>query len=317
MNEHASSSNIVNFLSQNMWLTNYAKVQPPFKKERAMAFITEHAPKFDVICLQEVFKLGRNVSYSPLLNLYNSFINGIKSNTTLKDNNTMVDQFLMAAKINFPYIAESRPPTTFFQDSGLLILSKHKILKSEFVPFKNTSWSDYMCADKGVLYAQIEIEVGHVAHFITTHLDAHSSEVRYQQVQEIGTCVQRWVKDRASEIEREFDELIVICGDFNIDSRSYNSAYSEMMKIFNHYSFVDIFSYGNDGGMHPCTYQGLATLDHILVNDKGLSPKCSVKVVLKNFEKKRIDYKVENLGTLTPMKMDISDHNGLSLRLQT
>jgi hypothetical protein len=49
MNASASRINVFNFLSQNMWLTNYSKKQPPYKRERAQTFIKTYAKAFDVM----------------------------------------------------------------------------------------------------------------------------------------------------------------------------------------------------------------------------------------------------------------------------
>jgi endonuclease/exonuclease/phosphatase family metal-dependent hydrolase len=267
--------------------------------------------------LQEVFRLGGNVSFSPLVQFYNNVVNGIKSGPSEKDNNTMVEEFLNDASISFPHIAESRAPSTFCQDSGLLILSKHKIVKSEFVPFgRNSTWSDYVC-DKGVLYAQIEMSEGCIAHFITTHLDAHSAEIRQDQVVQIGKHVTKWIHDREFELGKSFNELMIICGNFNIDSRTYNAHYTEMMKVFENLSFADIFAYYNETGIHPCTSGNTAAVDHILVHTKALEGDSSVRVVYKNVEKRRIDYAIESFTMNEPVKMEISDHNGISLKLRT
>jgi endonuclease/exonuclease/phosphatase family metal-dependent hydrolase len=116
-----------------------------WKDERMNEFI-KYFPQFDIICLQELFGLLNNRKH---------------------------DLIRFAVKSGFFFFVDSPSPSflsKYLADGGLVILSRFPIIESAFIPFKYGVLSDSL-AQKGVLYAQIQIK-NSILHLFTTHLQA-------------------------------------------------------------------------------------------------------------------------------------------------
>ena len=173
------------------------------KNERLQKVITHILPKYDIICFQEIF-------------------------TRL---NCRRDKLINAAK-DAGYKYFSIPPgqpffSLYFINSGLLTISRHKILKTEFFPFDHGSGVD-RAAYKGIMYSRIEIEPGKVFNLFNVHLQAHyhsedqdNIESRLNQISEmrryIEICLTRYTNiDQGPDSDLQFKEPIYIIGDFNV-----------------------------------------------------------------------------------------------------
>ena len=119
-----------------------------YKDMRALEFSRNIIPKYDIICLQEVF--------------HNWFLDARK--------NLFED---ISKRNGFSYSARSPAPKYYkghLTDAGLLIISRFPILQSEFLPFSDGIMSDQI-ADKGILYTQIQIK-DKILHLFNTHTQA-------------------------------------------------------------------------------------------------------------------------------------------------
>ena len=105
-------------------------------------------------------------------------------------------------------------PTTQknFLDSGLLILSKTKIIQNDYDKFSDSCGED-RCSDKGFMYITTKI-LGKNFTIINTHLNADAVFSTYR------TCEEIRIK-QIDQIIRKFKDKLrhdtFLCGDFNID----------------------------------------------------------------------------------------------------
>lgn len=173
-----------------------------YKNERLVDFF-EHLKDYDVICLQEVFGM----------------LNNRKA--------MLLDE---ATRHGFYFYAESKAPkfsTLTIIDGGLLILSRFKIVVSDFIPFSCGVHADSFC-QKGVLYAQIQVKDSNF-HVFTTHTQASyvagsdyfwkvAFDVRMQQIDElalyVGNLLDKYMKNPG--------ERIFILGDLNVNALTSN-----------------------------------------------------------------------------------------------
>jgi hypothetical protein len=101
------------------------------KTDRLRYFAQNFMPKYDVICMQEIFY-------------------------TLTDRKESLKYY--AEISGFPFHARSSQPPMFggcTADGGLVTISRYPILESEWCPFKLGAFSD-SCANKGFLYTKIK-----------------------------------------------------------------------------------------------------------------------------------------------------------------
>lgn len=137
----------------------------------------ESGNELDILCLQEIFD---NKVYKIM-------------KKTLK-------------KIGFVYKTE-RIEERFRINAGGLIFSKHKIIESDKIVFKKSSI--FLSANiKGCNYAKIEKD-GKKINVINVHLDSFEEQLRTTQM----NLINRFIKEQMFPKE----ELVVICGDFNLD----------------------------------------------------------------------------------------------------
>lgn len=167
-----------------------------YKNERLNKMIEDKFSDFDVLCLQEMFNnfTGRREKLKKILLDY-----GFKYSSNCPNN-----CFLCNGKVI---------------DCGLLILSKHKILKSKFKPFRKSKDIDLL-AEKGILYSKIELPNKIIVNVFNLHLQASYSYVpdeedlitRKSQLQDLEEFTKSILKDNIK------NEIIIINGDFNINS---------------------------------------------------------------------------------------------------
>ena len=162
--ENVSKHSLVPRTSIKLLTYNIFLRPPPIKtnendwKDERMSEFIKCMPNFDIICLQEMF---------------GSF------------NSRKHDLISSAIKQGFFFYVDTPSPSFFSKylvDGGLVILSRFPIINSSFIPFKYGVLSDSL-AQKGVLYAKIEIK-NSVMHLFTTHLQAsYITSTEYNWVQ--------------------------------------------------------------------------------------------------------------------------------------
>ena len=169
------------------------------KNERLDHLISEVLPKYDIVCLQEIF-------------------------TKLNSRRSKLIE--AATELGYKYFSvPPEPPfcSLFFVNSGLLTLSKHRIVVSDFIPFHAGSGVDGV-AYKGVLYSRILIDNEHPLNLFNVHLQAHydhedhkNIRSRLNQISELKTFMDLFLL-KYTDIARvaEFNEMIYIIGDFNV-----------------------------------------------------------------------------------------------------
>ncbi|KAJ2003615.1 hypothetical protein GGI04_002909 [Coemansia thaxteri] len=208
-----SNSPKLRILTQNMFM------RPPliknnksdWKDERLDYFIDSILTNYDVVCLQEMFE----------------FASSRRSRL-----------FAAAEKLGFKFYvsSERQYPWNLAIDGGLVILSRYPVVVSDSFEYQRGIGPDWM-AKKGVMYAKIAISkegadggaaaklaTTHV-HVFTTHTQASYGEVvitqpdvkrRLAQLHEFHNFLERTLpKHRAT------GEAVVLCGDFNVDSRDH------------------------------------------------------------------------------------------------
>ncbi|EGG21658.1 putative sphingomyelinase [Cavenderia fasciculata] len=167
--------------------------------------------QFDIICLQELF--------SAFSFRQKRFIEKAK-------------------KQNFLYSATSPLPrllrTTFLVDGGIVVLSKHPIVKTEYLQFKQGVDSD-MLASKGALYTKIQITRddgtpgSEYIHLFSTHLQA-SYNPSQEQLQKGGgrdnqmndsvrTIQLNQLRDFIIEMTKSDSYPVILAGDLNVDGK--------------------------------------------------------------------------------------------------
>jgi endonuclease/exonuclease/phosphatase family metal-dependent hydrolase len=208
-NKHIPQTGNVNLLSYNIF------IRPPminnngndFKDERINEFI-KVLPKYDVICLQEMF--------------------GAYSNRR----SYLIQK---AREAGFLYHVKSPNPTALsshFIDGGLLILSRFPIVSHEFCPYSRGIGSDYYVY-KGALYAEIQIGDSRL-HLYTTHAQAtYDTSLKYflKRSQQF-VCFQKFVKESLKRHKYQDGESVLLTGDFNVDGRDPMRFKSRKMEVF-------------------------------------------------------------------------------------
>ena len=149
----------------------------------------------DVICLQEVFDI--------------------------KIRNRIAQELL---KYDFHY----KPSNSMFcLSSGLMILSKYRIISKGFEAYNNYSGEDSF-SEKGILFITIEIN-NTVYTIINTHLNANA----------IFSLNRRCVRTRDKQMHQLIEFIknnnrdnIILCGDFNIDLYDYQNMFNKLNNIY-------------------------------------------------------------------------------------
>ncbi|CAD8125965.1 unnamed protein product [Paramecium sonneborni] len=277
--EQIPDKEIIKILTYNTFL------RPPlvnnngndYKNERCELIIRELV-NFDIVCLQEVF----------------GFLNSRKSILKHK-----------AFKLGFTYQSVSPSPSFFSSqmvDGGLITLSRYPILYHDFKEFPYGILSDNL-SNKGVLYTKILVN-GQILHIFNTHLQASyvgkESNVRATVSTRIDQmyCIKKFVNQVLQEQQAMAKDLILLVGDYNIDSR-YEQGYSvEVLKQFP----ILLQQLGN-----PQKYQEYDALIQIMTNNG----KDKFKNLLYDQEGKFVityaDYLEEENGQRSPLEIQLTD----------
>lgn len=204
------------------------RVYPPAfdeaKEERLLHFCNEILPKYDVVCLQEVVS-----------------IYGFEGN---------VEQIReAAAKHGLIYSACSGRWPKFpalFLSSGLLIVSRYPIIKSEFRKFSQQAFFEWFMITRGALMAEVEVSEEERISFVTVHttcgmqvveagtgLDAgekHENNVGMEQILDVLKGCQNFTDSSCQRI---------FCGDFNLQKTS--NSFSQLEKRMNAFGMYDCY----------------------------------------------------------------------------
>ena len=199
-----SGSKEIRILSWNIFM------RPPlisnhcgdYKNERLSDFISSYLDKYDVVVLQEMF-------------LFASW----RRSHLIQE----------AKRRGFRYHAAA---TNAFIDGGLLILSRFLIMQSAYQSFPRGIHSD-MLASKGILHANLCVNDNLTMDIFTTHLQASYShpssqtelDIRIRQLDIMRNFIDKQTKNSSASI-------IVLCGDFNIDSSTNEADYNYMKSLF-------------------------------------------------------------------------------------
>jgi len=186
----------INILSYNIF------VRPPmistygddYKNERLDEF-AKVMGNYNIICLQEIF-----LPFS-------------------SRRKTLIE---LARKFGFKYSTESPKPnffSKFFCDGGLLVLSKFPIMYTEFRKYPEGIGPDYI-VEKGVIYTKIKVH-DKILHLFSTHTQAsYSSDPKYFLLHvEQFFCLRKFMIEMLKKNEYKKDDMTLIMGDFNVDSR--------------------------------------------------------------------------------------------------
>ncbi|KAG2374937.1 hypothetical protein C9374_010311 [Naegleria lovaniensis] len=201
---------------------------PPYKSERVKGFLHQlnnDENQLDFVFFQELHRFG-NVWFKLFDNSpYDEMLNGLI-------------QKKIGQKLAF-HVVESKKPFPLCQDSGLVILSKYPVLKSENYIFKSTTWRSYVTAKA---------------------FDENKRRLQIQElVQFIKECIEPFLHTT------EAPPRIIISGDFNIDSIR-EEMYNEMMNLLNTEIGLCQDVFGSKVSEHPTTFAGVLCLDHVIVS---------------------------------------------------
>lgn len=215
-----------------------------YQEERIELFVEHVLPKYDVVCLQEMFHM-------PLTSRRLRFIEQAKSAGFLHAHHTSR--------------SSSFSPTI---DGGLLVLSRFPIVKASVLNFTNAAFADWY-ASKGVLYCLVQCGPtnSHFIHLFCTHLQATydeesrkvSEKVRADQLSQLADFVVKSVSGVGDTWP------IIITGDVNVQCRrssadgSDSDEYASMMQILKSGlgfkgEFLRDLAREIDGSSHPVTY---------------------------------------------------------------
>jgi endonuclease/exonuclease/phosphatase family metal-dependent hydrolase len=193
-------------------------------------------------------------------------------------------------------IARAAGQHTFFQQSGLVTLSRFPIVGGEFYPFSRAAFPDRF-VHKGVLKVSVQLPGGHVLNIWNVHLqDGGSLDLRQSQIREL-----------VSHLEAAQDGQIadLVGGDFNCPRDC--PLYRELAKEF-----------GPDlqeltGAPPFITWDGMSTkpglgetLDHIFIRPRTvlqeLKPQTHVAFAAPTLEQRLSDhFGIEATVNLTPV----------------
>lgn len=195
-------------------LTYNIFIRPPFvttngndhKSYRLSVFSNIHLKDYDIINFQEIFRT--------LSNKQSKLITSSKTK-------------------GLTHSAISPKPklfSKFMVGSGLLTVSRFKILKQDFKHFEYFAGVDRL-AQKGVLYSKIQLSDERVMHLFNLHTQASYTQffeeksreeytARMNQIVVVRNMVEHFVKKNSnlSYGAHLFKDLIILAGDFNVNS---------------------------------------------------------------------------------------------------
>ncbi|KAJ2612354.1 hypothetical protein H4S08_002738 [Coemansia sp. RSA 1365] len=174
-------------------------------KDARLDYLIEHIlPKYDVVCLQEMFEFASS-RRSRLL--------------------------AAAEKLGFGYyvVSERQFIWNIAIDGGLAILSRFPIVATDTLVYQRGMGPDWI-PKKGVIYAKIAVGGGKLeenthVHLFTTHTQASYGEVVITQPDVKRRLAQLYefhnFLERVLPVHRAAGEPVVLTGDFNVDSRAH------------------------------------------------------------------------------------------------
>lgn len=297
-------------------------LRPPFihnnlgdlKDERTQYFCEHILPRYDIVCLQEVFG-------------------------TL---NPRKERIIAAGRAaGLKHCAKSPAPgfwSSYVTDGGLLILSRFPIVTVQFRPFGFGTFPDSL-AKKGVLYAEILISA-HTLHLFTTHTQAVYLTSDPEQYRLYRSVTRQHIELLAQFMSEKLHSpgMIMLAGDLNVDALEHQKDSAVLNEGMDEYQILrktleplqmrevlkDIYE------THPVTYgkkgvdgqpeetvlthvedQGNeCALDYIFtVNEGNVSYKQGLQVEAENT-------RVEAFYTAGQPFTQISDHHGLHIGLR-
>lgn len=149
-----------------------------------------------------------------------------------KDLSKRRDKMIKAAEEEgYKYVAiPKRHPvmSTFTRGSGLLTLSKFKILNSGFMRYKDIK----SYAFQGVAYSKIELLNGNILHLFNTHLQSTEERkykskekklyrTRLKQILQMREIIDHFLEENSDYNKSDsFKDLILITGDFSLNARN-------------------------------------------------------------------------------------------------
>jgi endonuclease/exonuclease/phosphatase family metal-dependent hydrolase len=168
-------------------------------------------------------------------------------------------------------VARADGQHTFFQQSGLITLSKFPILGGQFYPFSRAAYPDRF-VNKGALKVTVRLPDGRMLNVWNVHLqDGGSAELRLSQVRELAARVQAADDGQVADL---------VGGDFNCTPRS--DLCGELVKSLGP-------SVQQLGGAEPfVTWDGLSakpgagqTLDYIFIRGQEIlqNPQAAPRAV--------------------------------------
>ncbi|KAG9291163.1 hypothetical protein G9A89_013035 [Geosiphon pyriformis] len=200
-NENGAVADKVRILTVNFFM------RPPLirnnasdHKEARLAYFIEHVlPKFDIICLQEMFQFGSSRRHRLLEAAY---------------------------KAGFKF-SWSSPAKSLFSgsiDGGLVLLSKFPLRECDYMVYPVGCYSDRF-SDKGALYAKVGITQTNFIHIFVTHTQAsytsapapndQSVIIRHRQF----AMLREFIDKCTIHSGRKPEELIILMGDLNVNGR--------------------------------------------------------------------------------------------------
>eukprot|EP01133_Synstelium_polycarpum_P012305 gene12305-14432_t len=184
--------------------------------------------QFDIICLQEMFSA---FSYRQRR------------------------LFERAREQGFTHTARAPMPqyfkSTYLIDGGIVVLSKHPIIRTEFVLFDKSVDSD-MLASKGVLYTMIQVADGQILHLFSTHLQASyarpksGNSYEHDNIRNDAARVVQLnqMRDMMVAMTSNDSHPIVVAGDLNVDARA--SRTDGTIESKDYHQLIDLLSYNKD-----------------------------------------------------------------------
>ena len=316
LTQHFACPDSVQVLCINMFL------RPPFvhnnlgdlKDARTLHFCEHILPRYDILCLQEVFG-------------------------TL---NSRKERIIAAGKAaGLIYYAESPAPgfwSSYVTDGGLLILSRFPIVNTQFRPFGFGTFPDSL-AKKGVLYTEIVIS-GHTVHLFTTHTQANYVTSDPEEHRLYRSVTRQHIELLAQFMSEKLrvPGMILLAGDLNVDALEHQKDSAVMNEGMDEYQILrktleplqmrevlkDIYethpvTYGKKGAdgqpeetvlTHVEDQGNECALDYIFtVNEGNVSSSQGLQVEAEST-------RVEAFYTEGQPFTQISDHHGLHIVLR-
>jgi endonuclease/exonuclease/phosphatase family metal-dependent hydrolase len=138
----------------------------------------------------------------------------------------------LVSAAGFPHVARGKKPNSMVGGAGLITLSRHPVLESEFLEYRACAGMDCF-ADKGALRTRVVFPDGYALDVYNTHLNAwmkvgvdFGAKAREKEIVELAG----WIRERSAGVP------YLVMGDFNAVESSEN--YRQMRASF---GALDVF----------------------------------------------------------------------------